>query len=81
VEGGWRQVVAHAATPWEWKTRGRVVALVVASVAYPVLFFIIGAVGQGLTVAQFVVQAMLQGTFVWFACLRPALRSLRRHST
>ena len=28
----WRDVVAHVATPWEWRSRGRVVALVVVAV-------------------------------------------------
>jgi hypothetical protein len=73
VEGGWREVVAHAATPWEWRLRGRVVALVVVTVV-----LVLVAVGS----------ALASDGLNWFELLSvlvlvvvfpiPAIRSLRR---
>jgi hypothetical protein len=73
---GW---LAHLASPWEWRSRRSVVALVAASV-------VLGGAGVAQAVARGpgrswpsrVVVGLVEVAFVWLVAIRPALRSLRR---
>jgi hypothetical protein len=71
-----RDSIAHAATPWDWRSRAAVVALVVVAIAVPVAFIIeawIDADGTNRLMALF-----WYGGLGSLLAVRPALRALRR---
>src|SRR5262245_35842625 len=67
----WREVVAHAATPWEWRSRARVCALVAACGLLTLL-------AVGLAWDRRVGKAAFQGTIAALLLVVPSVRSVRR---
>jgi hypothetical protein len=70
-----REAIAHAATPWEWRSRTSVVVLVLAMTALTVAMVLDGWLNDGVNPA---VATVLGTTFGWLLFVRPAMRSLRR---
>ena len=71
-----REAVAHAATPWEWRSRTSVVALVVVAIAIPLAS--IAAAWTDDDGANRLVALVFYGVLGVLVLVRPALRSLRR---
>jgi hypothetical protein len=71
-----RESIAHAATPWEWRSRAAVVGLVVATIAVPVAF-IADALSGGDGRIRLVL-VLWYGGFGSLLMVRPAIQSLRR---
>ena len=71
-----RDAIAHAATPWEWRSRAAVVALVVVSFALPIAWII--SIWLDDDVASPVVVSLIWGLLGLWLAVRPAVRSLRR---
>jgi hypothetical protein len=72
-----RDRIAHACTPWEWRSRGRVLVLVGAAVAVCVAGVVLGWLrGDGL--GNSTTLAVISGVALLLLFVRPALRTLRR---
>jgi hypothetical protein len=70
-----REAVAHAATPWKWRSRWTVIVLIIATVVFTVAMILDGWLGEG--------NNPVLATIVWgglgsLLLVRPAIRSLRR---
>ena len=71
-----RHAIAHAATPWEWKSRSAVVALVVVAIAVPIVFVVEAWINdEG---ANRLWALLWYGGLGSLLAIRPAVRSLRR---
>jgi hypothetical protein len=73
----WRQTVAHAATPWEWKQRGRVVVLVAVAAVLCIWSTVAGLIA-GDSPASSALIAASNACVTILLFVRPSLRSLRR---
>jgi hypothetical protein len=72
----WRQTVAHVASPWEWRTRGRVVALVVLSVVGSGAG--LGWMLSGSRGVSLLLNLPIFGALAYLMWVVPARRALRR---
>lgn len=71
-----RDVIAHAATPWEWRSRAWVVALVSIAIVLPCAFIADAWIGgDG---ANRLAALLWYGGLGGLMLVRPAVRSLRR---
>jgi hypothetical protein len=72
------QRVAHAATPWEWRSRSAVSVLLAVDVVLFVASLATGAFGATSGVGGMTIAAAAHGVLGYLLFLRPGVRSARR---
>jgi uncharacterized membrane protein len=73
-----RNRIAHVFTPWEWRSRWRVLALVAFSTAVGVAALVDVVSKPHYSLASHVVHFAVVAAAIAFGIVRPSLRSLRR---
>jgi hypothetical protein len=73
-----RNAIAHAATPWEWRSRWSVLALVVFSSAVGVAVLVDVVTTPHYNLATHALHFAVVAAIVALGMVRPSLRSLRR---
>ena len=74
-----RNRIAHAATPWDWRSRRRVEAVVGIAVLWGVVALIGALVDSRRAAIGGLLFNVLSRAMIWFfLAMRPALRCLRR---
>jgi hypothetical protein len=82
MPGGLRNAIAHAASPWDWRSDVAVWALVVIMCALPIATMLAGLLralsGDGIAA---LITAVPMAALYYLLFARPAIRSLRKRQS